>query len=123
MRRLLLAALLAGCSEAPRQVAAPPCRPAALGESCRAGEDVAYFRRLIDHLHPFVAVLQIAGTDDDVIPLAGGRTPEGFISPPGPSRDRAWRRLSPRVELHVVPGGGHEWYPDATETIRRSFRR
>ena len=66
-------------------------------------------------------VLQIAGTGDEIIPFAGGRTPDGLDSPPVRRAVARWKRLGADVELRVVEGGGHEWYPDATDTIRRFF--
>ena len=71
-----------------------------------------------------VAVLQIVGTADDVIPPGGGTTPDGARTPPVAKAMARWRELNggrARVKLVRVRDGGHEWYPDASETAWRFF--
>lgn len=99
-----------------------------------------------------VGVLQIVGTEDPLIPVAGGRTPDGTRTPPVQRAMARWRRLDgcgpvrrtrtptvrravasckggTAVALTEIVGGGHAWYgprqpapDDALDATREAWR-
>lgn len=69
-----------------------------------------------------VDVLQLAGGADDVLPAAGGTTPDGGPLPPLRSAMRRWRERGGRVELVRVRGGGHSWWTEEADGFDANAR-
>lgn len=86
-------------------------------------------------LPPGVQVVHLHGDADTAVPWAGGPVREGGgyecrpildevreLAPAGlaarePRGARVWSYVGPGVALHRVRGGGHRWFPEATEIL------
>jgi len=67
-------------------------------------------------------VLQLAGEADDVLPDAGGTTPDGTSLPPLRKAMRRWEALGGRVKLVEVPDGAHAWWTEEADGFEANAR-
>ena len=69
-----------------------------------------------------IGVLQLVGADDDVLPAAGGSTPDGGELPALAEAMRRRRAAGGQVELERVARGAHTWWTEEADGFDASER-